>query len=43
VIYYWHAADEFFYMLLIYAKSAQDDLTPTQLRVVRRLVTEEFK
>lgn len=42
VIYYWHAADEFFYMLLIYAKSEQDDLTPAQLRVLRRLVREEF-
>ena len=43
VIYYWYPADEFFYMLLIYAKSEQDDLTPAQLRVVRRLVTEEFR
>jgi hypothetical protein len=29
-------------MLLIYAKSEQDDLTPAQLRILRRLVQEEF-
>jgi hypothetical protein len=29
-------------MLLIYAKSDQDDVTPSQLRVLRRLVQEEF-
>ena len=42
VIYYWYPADQFFYMLLIYAKSEQDDLTPAQLRILRRLVKEEF-
>lgn len=29
-------------VLLVYAKSEQDDLTPAQLRVLRRLVREEF-
>jgi len=29
-------------MLLTYAKSQQEDLTPAQLRVLRRLVKEEF-
>jgi hypothetical protein len=43
VIYYWHAGEQFLYMLLIYAKSEQDDLTPAQLRVLRRLVQEEFR
>lgn len=42
VIYYWHSGEQFHYMLLLYAKSAQDDLTPAQLRVLRRLVQEEF-
>ncbi len=42
VIYYWHPAERVAYMLLIYAKSAQDDLTPAQLRILRRLVQEEF-
>jgi hypothetical protein len=43
VIYYWHPGKELLYMLLVYAKSEQDDLTPAQLRVVRRLVQEEFQ
>jgi hypothetical protein len=30
-------------MLLIYAKTVQDDMTPAQLRVLRRLVQEEFR
>jgi len=42
VIYYWHPAEQVAYMLLIYAKSEQDDLTPAQLRILRRLVQEEF-
>ncbi len=43
VIYYWHAGEQRFYMLLIYAKAVQDDTTPAQLRVLRRLVQEEFR
>ena len=42
VIYHWHSGEQFHYMLLLYAKSAQEDLTPAQLRVLRRLVQEEF-
>jgi len=42
VIYYWHSGEQFHYMLLVYTKSAQDDVTPAQLRVLRRLVQEEF-
>ncbi len=42
VIYYWHPGEQSLYMLLIYGKSEQDDLTPTQLRVLRRLMQEEF-
>ncbi len=42
VIYYWHPGEQFLYMLLTYAKSEQDDLTPAQLRVLRRLMQEEF-
>ncbi len=42
VIYYWHPADETFYLLLAYPKNTQEDLTPIQLKVLRRLVKEEF-
>ena len=42
VIYYWHEGEESFYMLFVYQKNDQEDLTPAQLRVLRRLVREEF-
>jgi hypothetical protein len=42
VIYYWDGASETFYMLFAYAKNEQEDLTAQQLRVLRRLVREEF-
>ena len=34
---------ETFYMLYIYPKNAQEDLTPIQKRLLARLVREEFK
>ena len=43
VIYYWDPKQEVFYMLFVYTKSAQDDLTSSQLKVLSRLVREEFK
>jgi hypothetical protein len=43
VIYYWAAADAVCYMLYVYAKNEQGDLTPAQVRVLARLVREEFK
>jgi hypothetical protein len=43
VIYYWDEKQETFYMLLAYAKSKQDDLTPAQMKVLTKLVKEELK
>jgi hypothetical protein len=43
VIYFWHAGDETFYMLFAYPKNVQGDLSPGQLRTLRRLVEQEFK
>jgi hypothetical protein len=43
VIYYWDAPTETFYMLYAYTKQEQGDLTPQQVKVLRRLVWEEFK
>jgi hypothetical protein len=43
VIYYWDKKMESFYMLYIYQKSKQDDLTPDQLRILSQLVKEELK
>jgi len=40
VIYYWDIPDDTIYMLLIYKKSRQEDLTPDQLRLLRNLVKE---
>jgi len=43
VIYFWDKEQAAFYMLLAYAKNEQEDLTPDQLKVLSRLVREEFK
>ena len=43
VIYYWHPEDQVFYMLFAYEKTAQADLTPQQLKILARLVREEFE
>jgi len=41
-IYYWAVAQDQILMLLMYAKNEQDNLTSEQLKVLRRLVEEEF-
>jgi len=43
VIYYWNKAEEYIYMLLVYGKSRQEDLTKEQLRTLRKLVKENLK
>jgi hypothetical protein len=43
VIYYWAPADQVFYVLFVYSKSDQGDLTAEQTRQLGRLVREEFK
>ena len=43
LIYYWDKASVSIYMLYVYTKSKQDDLTPQQCRILSRLVQEEFK
>ena len=40
VIYFWEATSETFYMLTIYRKNDQEDLTPKQTATLRRLVKE---
>ena len=42
VIYYWASQQQIILMLLIYSKSEQDDLTPDQLKILRRLMEAEF-
>ena len=43
LIYYWDKDHDTVYMLFVYPKSDQEDLTPSQLRVLRKLVKEELK
>jgi hypothetical protein len=42
VIYYWFSPNETFLMLFAYLKTVQSDLTPGQLRVLRKIVEEEY-
>jgi len=43
VIYFWDKVAETVYMLLIYDKADQEDLTPSQLKILRSLVREGFR
>ena len=40
VIYYWHVADSQIWMLLAYPKNERGDLTPEQIKQLKRLVKE---
>lgn len=42
IIYYWAAGQEQLLMLFVYAKTVRDDLTPTQLKILRKIVEEEY-
>jgi len=42
-IYYWDKQTETIYMLYVYPKNKQEDLTPQQSKLLSRLVREEFK
>ena len=43
LIYFWDVPEDIVYMLLIYKKSKQEDLTPNQLKTLRNLVKEFLK
>ena len=43
VIYCWFVAQAVIYLLLIYSKNEQEDLTPEQLKLLRKTVEAEFK
>jgi len=42
VIYYWAVRQERILMLLIYPKNEKDDLSQEQLKILRKIVKEEF-
>ena len=43
VIYYWYSAGDLIYLLLIYSKSEQGDLSPKEKQLLHKLVAKEFK
>lgn len=43
VIYYWDRAEELIYLLFLYSKGEQQDLTPHQLKLLRSIVQEDLK
>lgn len=43
LIYFWDVPEETIYMLLIYKKSKQEDLSPKQLKTLRNLIKEYLK
>ena len=43
IIYYWDKPSTTFYMLFLYRKNEQGDLSPPQVRTLARLVREEFR
>jgi hypothetical protein len=43
IIYYWYEPNAQIYMLLAYSKGEQDNLTASEKRALKRLVSEEFK
>jgi hypothetical protein len=43
VIYFWEVRSETFYLLMVYHKNDQEDLTSKQVVTLQRLVKEGFK
>ena len=43
IIYYWIKIKEIILMLLIYPKNEQDNLTPSQLKILKSIVEKELK
>jgi mRNA-degrading endonuclease RelE of RelBE toxin-antitoxin system len=42
VIYYWFTAQSTVLLLLIYPKNIQDDLTSDQLKILKKIIEEEY-
>jgi len=43
IIYYWDKPEDIFYMLTVYKKSKKEDLTRSQIKILRQLVEEWLK
>ena len=42
IIYYWAVSQEQLLMLFMYPKAERDDLTSDQLRILRKIIEEEY-
>ena len=42
IIYYWAVSKSQILMLLLYSKNEQDNLTPDQVKILRRIMEEEY-
>ena len=42
MIYYWAVTQELLLMLLVYAKNERDNLTASQLKLLRHIVESEY-
>ncbi len=42
IIYFWASMKDQLLMLFIYSKHEQDDLTPEQLKILRKIIEEEY-
>ncbi len=43
IIYYWAKASDQILMLFVYPKPEREDLTPAQLRMLKRIIDEEYR
>jgi len=42
IIYYWAVVSDQILMLFMYAKNKQKNLSPTQLKILRKIIKEEY-
>lgn len=42
IIYYWAVKENIILLLFLFRKNEQDDLTPSQLQTLRKIVEEEY-
>lgn len=42
IIYYWHVPDSIILFLFAYPKTAQDDLTSAQLKILKSIIESEY-
>jgi hypothetical protein len=43
LIYYWDPGEDGIYLLFLYPKNRQEDLTPEQLKLLKRIVQEDLE